>query len=158
MTKLVNYTYQELAIGQVATYTRNITENDILMFAAVSGDTNPVHLDKEYAATTQFGQRIAHGMLTGAIVSAALALRLPGPGSIYMGQTLKFRSPVHIGDTLTVHLEVIEKNDRRQQALISCVVTNQYDKKVATGEATALCPTEKLVIDKPKEPQFTVTK
>jgi len=158
MTKLVNYTYDELEIGQTATYERTVTENDILMFAAVSGDTNPVHLDEEYAATTQFGQRIGHGMLTGAYVSAALALNLPGPGSIYLGQNLKFRSPVFIGDTITVELEVSEKNDRRKQAVIKCMVKNQDGKKVATGEATALCPTEKLEIEKPAEPKVTVQK
>ena len=152
MTKLVNYTYDELEIGQTATYVRLVTERDIQLFAAVSGDTNPVHLDADYAATTQFGERIAHGMLTGALVSAALALNLPGPGSIYLGQSLKFRSPVLIDDELTIKLEVTEKNDRRQQVTIACTVLNQHGKKVATGEATAMPPKEKLIIDKPDEP------
>lgn len=156
MTQLVNYTYDELEIGQSAEYVRTVTEQDILMFAAVSGDTNPVHLDEAFAATTQFEGRIAHGMLTGAYVSAALALNLPGPGSIYLGQTLKFRAPVRIDDTLTIKLEVTEKNDRRKQATISCTVLNQHGKKVATGEATALPPTEKMIIDKPDEPKVQV--
>ena len=156
MTTLVNYTYDELEIGQSASYVRTVSEQDILLFAAVSGDTNPVHLDADYAATTQFGERIAHGMLTGALVSAALALNLPGPGSVYLGQNLKFRAPVLIGDTLTIELEVAEKNDRRKQVTINCKVLNQHGKRVATGEALAMPPTEKLQIEKPAEPKVTI--
>jgi 3-hydroxybutyryl-CoA dehydratase len=156
MTQLVGFTYDEIEIGQTANYIKTVSEQDVLLFAAVSGDTNPVHLDADYAATTQFGERIAHGMLTGALVSAALALNLPGPGSIYLGQSLKFRAPVLIGDELTINLEVIEKNDRRKQVTIACTVLNQHGKKVATGEASAMPPKEKLIIDKPAAPKVLV--
>ena len=101
MSKLTNHTFDELEIGQTASYSKTCTEEDILLFAKVSGDVNPVHLDEEFASNTQFGKRIAHGMYTGALISAALALNLPGPGSIYLGQNLKFRAPVRIGDELT---------------------------------------------------------
>ena len=99
MPRLVNYTYDEITIGQTARYSRLIEERDIRLFAAVSGDVNPVHLDPEFAAATSFGEPIAHGMLTGAIISAALAMELPGPGTIYLSQSLKFRLPVKPGDT-----------------------------------------------------------
>ncbi len=114
MPQLGNFTYDEIAIGQTARYSKLIEERDIQLFAAVSGDVNPVHLDAEFAAGTPFGERIAHGMLTGAIISAALAMELPGPGTVYLSQSLKFRLPVKFGDTITVALEVTDKQDRRQ--------------------------------------------
>lgn len=147
MSSIENVTFDELKIGQKAEYTRTINEEEILLFAKVSGDTNPVHLDEEYAATTQFGGRIAHGMLTGALISAAVALNMPGPGSIYLGQTMKFRAPVMIGDTLTVKLEVISKREGKNIAVIDCNVVNQHGKTVVKGEATALVPTEKLIVE-----------
>ncbi|MCB1708212.1 MAG: MaoC family dehydratase, partial [Halioglobus sp.] len=113
MPKLANVTYDEITVGQTASYSRLVEERDIALFAAVSGDVNPVHLDADFAAGTVFGERIAHGMLTGAFISAALAMELPGPGTIYLGQSLRFRLPVKIGDTLTVTLEVTDKQDRR---------------------------------------------
>ena len=90
------------AIGTQATLSRTITEDDILLFALVSGDHNPIHLDAEYAEKTLFGKRIAHGFLIGSLISAVLGNDMPGPGSIYLGQTLKFLAPIHIGDTVTV--------------------------------------------------------
>ena len=143
MTQLVNYTYDELEIGQSATYTRSVSENDILMFAAVSGDTNPVHLDAEYAATTQFGERIAHGMLTGAIVSAALALNLPGPGSIYMGQTLKFLAPVRPGDQVYAEVKVIDIDLAKRRVKLDCHCAVD-GKRVLAGEAMVLAPSRKF--------------
>ncbi|MBT3411903.1 MAG: MaoC family dehydratase, partial [Halieaceae bacterium] len=91
MSQLSNYTFDEITIGQSADYSKTVTEQDIQMFAAVSGDVNPLHLDAEFAAGTRFGERIAHGMLTASFVSAALAMKLPGPGCIFMEQSLKFR-------------------------------------------------------------------
>lgn len=109
MSQVQNIPYAELEVGQKAEYTSSIAERDLQLFAAVSGDRNPVHLDAAYAATTQFKERIAHGMLSGALISAAIATVLPGPGTIYLGQTLRFTRPVKLGDDLKVELEVLEK-------------------------------------------------
>ena len=109
MSQVQNIPYAELEVGQKAEYTSSIAERDLQLFAAVSGDRNPVHLDAAYAATTQFKERIAHGMLSGALISAAIATVLPGPGTIYLGQTLRFTRPVKLGDNLKVELEVLEK-------------------------------------------------
>lgn len=109
MSQVQNIPYAELEVGQKAEYTSSIAERDLQLFAAVSGDRNPVHLDAAYAATTQFKERIAHGMLSGALISAAIATVLPGPGTIYLGQTLRFTRPVKLGDDLKVELEVLEE-------------------------------------------------
>jgi 3-hydroxybutyryl-CoA dehydratase len=153
MATLDNFTYDELTIGQTATYAKTIGERDIQLFAAVSGDVNPLHLDPDYAATTAFGERIAHGMLTGAVVSAALAMELPGPGTIYLAQSLRFRLPVKIGDTVTVELEITDKQDRRKTVTLDCKVFNQHRKLVAGGTAEVIAPTEKLSLPRPDLPQ-----
>ena len=154
MPQLANFTYEEIDIGQTARYSKLIEEQDIQLFAAVSGDVNPVHLDPDFAASTPFGERIAHGMLTGAIISAALAMELPGPGTIYLSQTLRFRSPVKIGDKVTVELEVTEKQDRRKIVTLDCKATNQAGKVVATGSAQVIAPEQKLAIEPPHLPRF----
>lgn len=154
MAAISNFTFDEIFLGQTATYTREVTDRDVQLFAAASGDVNPVHLDDEFAAGTPFKQRIAHGMLTGAFISAALAMQLPGPGTIYLGQSLRFRLPVKIGDTVTVTLEVTDKKDRRKIVTLDCKVTNQDGKVVASGTAEVMAPVEKLVIDEPPQPSF----
>ena len=154
MSELTNTTYDELAIGQTATFTREVTQRDIQLFAAASGDLNPLHLDPEYAAGTQFGERIAHGMLTGGLFSAALAMALPGPGCLYRGQTLRFRLPVKIGDVITVALEVTDKRDRTRLVTLDCKAANQDGKLVTTGTAEVIAPTEKLVLPIPEPPSF----
>jgi 3-hydroxybutyryl-CoA dehydratase len=156
VSTLTNYTYDEISIGQTASYSKRIEEKDIQLFAAVSGDVNPVHLDASFAATTQFGERIAHGMLTGAIISAALALELPGPGTIYLGQSLRFRLPVKIGDEITVQLEVTGKRDDKRFVTLECKALNQKGKTVASGTAEVMAPTEKLSIERPPLPVITV--
>jgi 3-hydroxybutyryl-CoA dehydratase len=156
VNQLTNYTYDEISIGQTASYSKLVEEKDIQLFAAVSGDVNPVHLDAQFAATTQFKERIAHGMLTGAIISAALALELPGPGTIYLGQSLRFRLPVKIGDEITVQLEVTEKRDDKGFVTLDCKAVNQRGKVVASGTAEVMAPTEKLVIERPSLPTVTV--
>jgi 3-hydroxybutyryl-CoA dehydratase len=153
MTRLRNYTFDEITIGQTARYSKTVEERDIRLFAAVSGDVNPLHLDAGFAAGTRFGERIAHGMLTGALISAALAMELPGPGTIYLGQSLRFRLPVHIGDTVTVELEVTAKGGRRNTVTLSCRAVNQAGKLVASGEAEVMAPEEKLVLDRPALPR-----
>jgi len=152
MSQISNYTYDEITIGQTATYSKLIEARDIQLFAAVSGDVNPVHLDAAFAATTQFGGCIAHGMLSGAIISAAIAMELPGPGTIYLGQTLRFSLPVKPGDTLTVHLQVTEKKDKRRMVTLDCKVFNQHDKLVLSGIAEVMAPGEKLVLQRPALP------
>ena len=156
MPRLVNYTYDEITIGQTARYSRLIEERDIRLFAAVSGDVNPVHLDPEFAAATSFGEPIAHGMLTGAIISAALAMELPGPGTIYLSQSLKFRLPVKPGDTVTVTLEVMDKQERRKGVVLDCKASNQAGKVVATGSAEVIAPAQKLSIERPPIPRVEV--
>jgi len=156
MSALTNYTYDEITIGQTATYSKDITEKDVRLFAHVSGDVNPVHLDAEFAAGTQFKERIAHGMLTGAVVSAAIAMELPGPGTIYLGQSLRFRMPVKLGDSITVNLEVTKKRDDKKFVTLDCKVVNQNDELVATGTAEVMAPSEKMSIERPALPNVTV--
>lgn len=131
--------FEDLQVGQTASLAKTITEADILMFSAVSMDTNPVHLDEEAAKATQFGGRIAHGMLSAGLISAVMGTRLPGPGTIYLGQTLKFRAPVRIGDTVTATAEVTALDPARRRATLktTCTVAG---KVVIEGEATALVP------------------
>jgi 3-hydroxybutyryl-CoA dehydratase len=156
MPQISNYTYDELTIGQTATYSKLIEARDIQLFAAVSGDVNPVHLDAAFAATTRFGECIAHGMLSGAIISAAIAMELPGPGTIYLGQTLRFTLPVKPGDTITVHLQVTGKQEKRPIVTLDCKVLNQHGKLVLSGTADVMAPTEKLVLPRPALPQVQI--
>ena len=107
---LSNRTFDELAIGDSASMQRQLTQQDIQLFAVMSGDINPAHLDADYAAATQFQGVIAHGMWGGALISAVLGTRLPGPGTVYLGQTLKFRAPVRVGDQVNVTVTVSAKD------------------------------------------------
>jgi len=129
--------YEDLQIGQTASIGKTITEADILMFAAVSLDTNPVHLNAEAAATSIFKERVAHGMLSAGLISAVLGTQLPGPGTIYLGQTLQFRRPVRIGDTVTATAEVtaLDPETRRATLRTFCTVAG---KVVIEGEATVM--------------------
>ena len=123
------------AIGTQATLSRTITEDDILLFALVSGDHNPIHLDAEYAEKSLFGKRIAHGFLIGSLISAVLGNDMPGPGSIYLGQTLKFLAPIHIGDTVTVTVKVVELREDKRIITLHTNCTNQHSTLVLSGEA-----------------------
>jgi 3-hydroxybutyryl-CoA dehydratase len=124
------------AIGTQATLSRTITEDDILLFALVSGDHNPIHLDAEYAEKSLFGKRIAHGFLIGSLISAVLGNDMPGPGSIYLGQTLKFLAPIHIGDTVTVIVKVVAIREDKRIITLHTDCTNQHGTLVLSGEAT----------------------
>jgi len=124
--------------GDSATRTLEITDQTIRAFAEVTGDTNPVHLDDEYAAETRFGRRIAHGMIAAGLVSATLANDLPGPGTVYLNQTLKFMSPVYPGDTVTATVEVLTVRPDKPIVTLSTVCTNQDDAVVLEGEAVVL--------------------
>lgn len=156
MTQLTSFTYDEIQIGQQARYSRPVRERDIQLFAAVSGDVNPLHLDARFAAGTRFGERIAHGMLTASFISAALAMELPGPGTIFLEQSLRFRLPVKIGDDITVVLEVTEKNERRRSITLDCRALNQAGKAVITGTAQVMAPAEKMAVARPAEPRARI--
>ena len=136
-------TLESLSPGVSAETSTTITAREIDLFAEATGDRNPVHLDEEFAATTQFGGRIAHGMLTAGLVSAAIASKLPGPGSIYLGQTLRFTKPVRLGDTVTVRLEVIEVITAKRRVRLATTCTNQNGETVLDGEATVMVPGER---------------
>lgn len=124
--------------GVKASLTRTIAEADIEAFAALTGDRNPVHLDSAYAARTRFGERIAHGMLSAGLISAVLGMHLPGPGGIYLSQTLTFLKPVRIGDTITATAEVIAYDAERRRLRLRTYCTNQQGDVVLDGEAALL--------------------
>ncbi len=126
-------------IGERAAVTRMITEDDVVLFAGLSGDHNPIHLDEEYAALSPFGGRIAHGLLTASLLSALLGMHLPGPGAIYLAQSLKFTAPVRIGDTVTASVEVMSVRDDKRLVTLRTDCTNQDGVLVLTGEATIKC-------------------
>lgn len=134
--------FEELAVGQAATMEHTVTDAMLRAFADLTGDHNPVHLDEAAAARSRFGGRIAHGMLSAGFISAAIATRLPGPGTIYLSQSLKFTRPVRIGDTVTTRVEVAEVMgaERRVRLLTRCV--NQQGKTVVDGEALVMVPDE----------------
>ena len=129
-----------LEIGMTASRTKTFTADDVSGFAQVTGDTNPVHLDDDDAAETRFGQRIVHGMLTASLISALLANDLPGEGTVYMSQTLQFKAPVFIGDTITATVEVVKYRAERGIATLATTCTNQDGKVVLQGEAVVLVP------------------
>lgn len=133
-------TFSELQIGDSATFTKTVSETDIYLFAGITGDMNPAHVDAVSAADGMFKQRIAHGMLSASFISTVLAMQLPGPGTIYAGQNLQFRGPVFIGDTVTARVECTEKLDARGWAKFKTTVTNQDGKLVVDGEATVIPP------------------
>ncbi|MBV8913991.1 MAG: MaoC family dehydratase [Acetobacteraceae bacterium] len=131
------YAFEDLVLGQSASLGKTITEADILLFSAVTMDTNPVHLDAEAAAASVFKERVAHGMLSAGLISAVLGTRLPGSGTIYMRQNLRFRAPVKIGDTViaTVEVSALDAEKKRATLKTTCTVGG---KVVIEGEATVL--------------------
>lgn len=131
--------FDELSLGQSAELSRTVGAADLQAFADVSGDNNPVHLDEDYARTTTFGGRIAHGMLSAAYISAVLGTRLPGPGAIYLSQSLRFRRPVRIGDEVTARVTVKALDEKRGQVTLEtvCLVGG---KAVLEGEAVVMAP------------------
>ncbi|WEN43094.1 (R)-specific enoyl-CoA hydratase [Thauera sp. GDN1] len=138
-SEVYGYRFEDLELGMSAAVSRTVSEADILMFAGVSGDTNPVHLDQEFAASTMFGGRIAHGMLSAGLISAVFGTRLPGPGCIYLSQNLKFKAPVKIGDTVVARVTVKELKAEKRRAVFStvCAVGASV---VLDGEAELLIP------------------
>lgn len=141
--ELSNFTYDELEIGQTASLQKEVTVQDIQGFAAVSMDVNPAHLDSEYAATTIFKEVIAHGMLSGAYISAVLGTKMPGLGTIYLHQELNFLKPVKVGTILDIILTIKEKLPKNR-VVIECNCYNQDNEVVCTGVAKVLAPIQKL--------------
>lgn len=130
--------YSELKIGMKDSVTKTITEADVILFAGITTDVNPAHLNEEYAKTTMFKHRIAHGMLGAGLISAVLGTKIPGPGSIYMGQELKFVAPVYFGDTITATAEIIELIPEKNRVILKTTCTNQDGKEVIVGKATLM--------------------
>jgi 3-hydroxybutyryl-CoA dehydratase len=129
---------RSFAPGERATWTKTITETDVYAFAGLTGDFNPIHVDAEFAKRSRFGERIAHGLLTAGLISAVLGMRLPGPGGIFMSQTLRFRRPVRIGDTITAIAEVAAYDAERRRLTLRTSCVNQHGETVLAGESVVL--------------------
>ena len=127
--------YEDIKIGDTAEVSHTFTEQDIQTFGDLSGDYNPLHFDDDWAKQTMFGGRIAHGILTAGLVSNAIGMKLPGTGTIYLSQKMRFLGPVRINDTITARVEVIDKNDEKERITIQTTCTNQDGKKILDGEA-----------------------
>ena len=144
MDAIQNQTFDEIAIGATASLTRTLTWDDVRLFAVMSGDVNPAHVDAEFAESDFFHKIIAHGMWGGALISTLLGTKLPGPGTIYVGQTLRFKRPVALGDTMTVTVTAAAKDAERHRITFDCLCTNQQGEVVISGSAEVIAPTEKI--------------
>jgi len=144
MNRIENRTFAELKVGDSASIARTLTYRDIELFAIMSGDVNPAHVDEEFAKSDMFHQVIAHGMWGGALISTVLGTQLPGPGAIYVGQSLRFRHPVCLGDTITVTVKVADKIEEKKRVLLDCVATNEKGEIVISGTAEVIAPSEKI--------------
>lgn len=131
---------EEMQIGQEASFTKTIAECDVYNFIGITGDINPIHIDEIYAGTTIFKKRIAHGMLTAGLISTVIGNNLPGSGTIYLEQQLKFTSPVYFGDTITAVVKVLDLIPERNRAVLETICTNQDGKIVIVGKAVVLPP------------------
>ncbi len=139
MSEVAQVFIEDIEPGMTASLSRTFGEEEVEAFARITGDVNPAHLDEEFAATTVFGRRVVHGMLTASLISAVLGTRLPGKGAIYVSQSIQFRAPVFIGDTVTAEVEVASVDARRRRVTLAtrCLVG---DKVVLRGEAVVLAP------------------
>lgn len=155
---LENRTFDEIAIGDTASLSRALTADDIALFAAVSGDVNPAHLDPAYAETDLFHRVIAHGMWGGGLISAVLGTKLPGPGAIYLGQTLRFERPVGLGDTITASVTVTEKRPEHRVVVLACLCLNQGGETVISGQAEVAAPSEKIRLPRPALPEVRIAR
>lgn len=153
---LTNRTFDEIAIGESASVVRIVRPDDIELFAAVSGDANPAHLDAAFAASDLFGHVVAHGMWTAALVSAVLGTKLPGPGTIYLGQDLRFLKPVTPGDTVTATVTVKSKDAAKRTVVLETVCSNQRDETVLSGVATVLAPGRRVTWPRLRLPEVTL--
>lgn len=144
MKYIVNQLFNEININDKASLSRTLTQEDINFFAAISGDVNPAHVDVEYAKQSMFHKVIAHGIWGAMLFSALLGTKLPGPGTIYLSQTLKFLHPITIGDRVTATVTVIKKIPEKNKIEFDCQCVNQINQAVIIGAATVLAPTEKV--------------
>lgn len=135
----IGKTFEEIELNESASFTKTITETDVVLFAGISGDLNPAHIDDVAATESSFKGRIAHGALVASLISTVLGTKLPGNGTIYLRQDSSFLKPVYIGDTVTATVTVKEKTERKR-VIFETVCTNQENETVLTGEATVLCP------------------
>ncbi len=131
---------ESLQVGDFAEFSKTITEADVVLFAGITGDLNPVHIDQQAAERSRFGGRIAHGMLSAGLISAVLGTRLPGPGCIYLHQTLRFTAPVRIGDTVTARVEIVEMIPAKRRVRLATACRNQRGESTLEGEALVLVP------------------
>ncbi|HEX2334826.1 MAG TPA: bifunctional enoyl-CoA hydratase/phosphate acetyltransferase [Burkholderiales bacterium] len=152
-----NRTYGEIEVGDSATLTRTLRPEDIQLFAVMSGDVNPAHVDPEYAHSSMFQEVIAHGMWGGALISTVLGTEFPGPGTIYISQTLRFSRPVKVGDTITIKITCRQKFDHNKHITFDCLCTNQDGLKVISGEAEVLAPTGKIKRERVELPEVTIS-
>lgn len=150
--ELVNVTFEELRIGQTASLTRTLSKQDIQLFAVLSGDVNPAHLDDSYAEDSIFRGVVGHGMWTGSLISALLGTALPGPGTIYLNQDLAFRKPVRPGETIRVDVTVKEKREENHVVVFDCQCTNMLGEAVAVGASTVIAPVKKIRRARPELP------
>ncbi|AJK46470.1 MaoC family dehydratase [Burkholderia plantarii] len=141
MNESGGYDIEDLAVGMSERFVKTLTEHDVVLFATATGDHNPVHLDDDYARGTRFGGRIVHGMLSASVISAALASRLPGPGTIYLSQNLHFRRPVKPGETLSAIVTILELQPRRQRAVLATVC--EVDGRVVVEGEAVVMPTSR---------------
>jgi len=137
---MIGKTIHELNIGDSAEFSKTVSESDIYLYAGLTGDLNPAHINEEYARKTFFKSRIAHGMLTAGFISAVLGNKLPGPGTIYLRQELRFLVPVHIGDTITGRVEVLEMEVEKNRVKLRTICINQRGKTILDGEAVVSPP------------------
>lgn len=144
MALIENRPFNELKVGDSACLVRTLSERDITLFAVMSGDVNPAHVDEEYAKSDMFHEVIAHGMWVGALISTVLGTMLPGPGTIYLAQSLRFLHPVGLGDTVTVIVTVKELHTENHRCILDCKVINQEGETVVIGTAEIIAPTEKI--------------
>ena len=135
----------KIKVGDTASITKVISDADVVTYAEISGDDNPVHLDEDYAATTMFGRRIAHGTLVGGLISGVLGKILPGPGTIYLSQTYQFKAPVFLNDEVTAKVEVISYREDKRITKLKTDVFNQDGKLVLEGEAVVIAPETKEI-------------
>lgn len=140
---VVERPYEEIEIGESASISKMISEADIMNYAGIIGDFNPVHVNPEYAKTTMFGERIAHGMLTASFISTLVGCCIPGKNALYLSQEVKFVKPVKIGDTITAVAEVVEKIDAKRRVIMTTTITNQHDEVVVAGKAVTMVMSKK---------------
>ncbi|MDX2367117.1 MAG: MaoC family dehydratase [Colwellia sp.] len=136
----MSFTIEQLYLGQKDNFEKTFTDSDVMLFAEISGDRNPVHIDEVKAKSSIFGQRVVHGAFVSSIISALVAGKLPGEGTIYLGQESKFKAPVFIGDTILITCEVIEIMKEKNIIKMSCTIVNQHGNLVADGIATVMPP------------------